>query len=131
MLLKPAKDAIDVGIYVSNIQKSLDFYHGILGLEKAGETPIAFGTIHRLQFGASDVKLIDPKKVPPAGIFGINKQLGFRYITFVIQDLSGLCAALKEKGVEFTVPETEIRPGTKIAMVKDPDDNIVEFVERG
>jgi hypothetical protein len=24
-----------------------------------------------------------------------------------------------------------IRPGTTIAMVKDPDGNIVEFVERG
>jgi hypothetical protein len=32
--------------------------------------------------------------------------------------------------VEFTVSEREIRPGVHIAMVKDPDGNIVEFVER-
>lgn len=130
MLIKPAKEAIDVGIYVSDIQKSLDFYQGALGLEKEGEAPIVFGTIHRLRFGASDIKLIDPKKVPPAGILGLHKQLGFRYITFQVTGLSDLCAGLKEKGVAFTVPETEIRPGVRIAMITDPDGNILEFVER-
>ena len=131
MLLKPAKDSVDLGIFVSNIKKSLEFYQGILGLEKTEELPTGFGTLHRLKFGTSDIKLMDPKKVPPAGAIGLEKQLGIRYITFVIKDLSGLCSVLKDKGVEFTIPETEIRPGTRIAMVKDPDGNIVEFVERG
>ena len=131
MLLKPAKDSVDLGIFVSNIKKSLEFYQGILGLEKTEELPTGFGTLHRLKFGTSDIKLMDPKKVPPAGAIGLEKQLGIRYITFVIKDLSGLCSVLKDKGVEFTIPETEIRSGTRIAMVKDPDGNIVEFVERG
>jgi catechol 2,3-dioxygenase-like lactoylglutathione lyase family enzyme len=130
-MLKPAKDSVDLGIFVSDIKKSLDFYNGILGLEKIEELPTGFGTLHRLRFGTSDVKLMDPKKVPPVGAIGLERQLGFRYITFVIHDLSGLCATLKEKGVEFTIPEQQIRPGTRIAMVKDPDGNIVEFVERG
>jgi hypothetical protein len=37
---------------------------------------------------------------------------------------------LKEKGVEFTVPETQVIPDTRIATVKDPDGNVFEFVER-
>jgi catechol 2,3-dioxygenase-like lactoylglutathione lyase family enzyme len=37
---------------------------------------------------------------------------------------------LKGKGIEFAVTEREARPGVRIAMVKDPDGNIVEFVER-
>ncbi len=131
MLLKPAKDSVDVGIFVSDIKKSLDFYQGILGLEKTEEVQTGFGTLHRLRYGTSDVKLMDPKKVPPAGLIGLEKQLGIRYLTFVIRDLSDLCAVLKQKGVEFTIPETQIRPGTRIAMVKDPDGNIIEFVERG
>lgn len=131
MSLNPAKDSVDVGIFVGDIKKSLDFYQGILGLEKTEELPTPFGTLHRLHFGTSDIKLMDPKKVPSAGAIGLEKQLGFRYLTFVIRDLSGLCATLKQKGVEFTIPETEIRPGTRIAMVKDPDGNIIEFVERG
>ena len=131
MALKPAKDSVDIGIFVSDIKKSLEFYQGTLGLETTEELPTGFGTLHRLRFGTSDVKLMDPKKVPPAGAIGLEKQLGIRYLTFVIRDLTGLCAELKGKGVEFTIPETQIRPGTRIAMVKDPDGNIIEFVERG
>lgn len=130
-MLKAAKDSIDLGIFVSDIQKSLAFYQGMLGLEKTEELQTGFGTLHRLRFGTSDIKLMDPKKVPPAGAIGLEKQLGIRYITFVIKELTALCAALKDKGVEFTIPETQIRPGTRIAMVKDPDGNILEFVERG
>jgi catechol 2,3-dioxygenase-like lactoylglutathione lyase family enzyme len=129
--MQAAKDSLDIGLFVSNIKASLDFYQGLLGLEKTEELQTPFGTLHRLHFGNSDVKLIDPKEVPPGGAIGIDKQLGIRYLTFVIKDLTGLCEGLRGKGVEFTIPETEFRPGTKIAMVKDPDGNIVEFVERG
>ena len=131
MPLNPAKDSVDLGIVVSDITKSLDFYQGMLGLEKSEELPTPFGALHRLHFGKSDIKLIDPKAVPSAGTIGLEKQLGFRYITFVINDISALCAELKDKGVEFTIPETEFRPGVRIAMVKDPDGNIVELVQRG
>jgi catechol 2,3-dioxygenase-like lactoylglutathione lyase family enzyme len=51
-------------------------------------------------------------------------------VTFVIENLSELCHDLQKIGIEFTVPEREIRPGVRIAMVKDPDGNVVEFVER-
>jgi catechol 2,3-dioxygenase-like lactoylglutathione lyase family enzyme len=130
-MMKAAKDSLDLGIVVSNIEASLRFYRDILGLEFVGIMPLWFGTMHRLRFGSSDFKLIEPKTVPPPGAIGLEKQLGFRYVTFVIENLSSLCSELREKGIEFTVSEREIRPGVHIAMVKDPDGNIVEFVERG
>ncbi len=129
-MMKPAKDSMDLGILASDIKASLNFYQNILGLEFVGISPVWFGTMHRLRFGTSDFKLIEPKTVPPKGAIGLEKQVGFRYVTFVIKNLSELCAELKAKGIEFTVPEKEVRPGTRIAMVKDPDGNIVEFVER-
>jgi catechol 2,3-dioxygenase-like lactoylglutathione lyase family enzyme len=129
-MMKPAKDSLDLGILVSDIKASLNFYQNILGLEVIGSNPVWFGTIHRLRFGTSDFKLVDPKTVPPKGAVGLEKQLGFRYVTFVIKNLTELCGDLKGKGIEFALPETQIRPGTRIAMVKDPDGNIVEFVER-
>jgi catechol 2,3-dioxygenase-like lactoylglutathione lyase family enzyme len=129
-MMKPAKDSLDLGVLVSDIKASLNFYQNILGLEFVGIFPLWFGTMHRLRFGTSDFKLIDPKVVPPGGVIGLEKQIGFRYVTFVIENLSELCADLQKKGIEFTVPEKEIRPGVRIAMVKDPDGNIVEFVQR-
>ena len=129
-MMKPAKDSLDLGIVVSDIKASLNFYQNILGLEFVGITPVQFGTMHRLRFGTSDFKLIEPKNVPPQGAIGLEKQLGFRYVTFVLKNLSELCAELRKKGIEFAAPEREIRQGVRIAMVKDPDGNIVEFVER-
>jgi catechol 2,3-dioxygenase-like lactoylglutathione lyase family enzyme len=129
-MMKPAKNSLDLGVIASDIKASLNFYQNILGLEFVGTVPLWFGTMHRLRFGTSDFKLIEPSTVPPAGALGLEKQLGFRYVTFVIENLSGFCAELKNAGIEFTVPEKEIRPGVRIAMVKDPDGNIVEFVER-
>jgi len=129
-MMKPGKDSLDLGILVSDIKASLHFYQNLLGLEFVGETPVWFGKMHRLRFGTSDFKLIESSSPPPKGPVGLEKQLGFRYVTFVVKNLSELCAGLKEKGVEFTIAEKEVRPGVRIAMVKDPDGNIVEFVQR-
>jgi catechol 2,3-dioxygenase-like lactoylglutathione lyase family enzyme len=112
-MMKPAKGSLDLSVIVSDIKVSLNFYQNILGLEFVGITPVRFGTIH-----------------PPRGIIGLENQLGFRYVTFVIKNLTQLCSDLKNEGIEFALPETEISPGVRVAMVKDPDGNIVEFVER-
>jgi catechol 2,3-dioxygenase-like lactoylglutathione lyase family enzyme len=129
-MMEPAKDCLDLGIVVSDINASLNFYQDLLGLKFIEKIPVWFGTMHRLRFGASDFKLIDPNNIPPKGLVGLDAQIGYRYVTFVIKNLSAICAKLREKGVVFEVPEREARPGVKIAMVRDPDGNIVEFVER-
>jgi catechol 2,3-dioxygenase-like lactoylglutathione lyase family enzyme len=129
-MIKPGKDSLDLGIVVSDIKASLNFYQNTLGLEFVGITPVWFGTMHRLRFGTSDFKLIEPQKVPPKGAIGLESQVGFRYVTFQVKNLSELCSELKSRGIEFALPERETRPGVRIAMVKDPDGNIVEFVER-
>lgn len=128
--MERGKDSIDLGIIVSDIEASLNFYRTILGLEFIESIPVPFGTLHRLRFGSSDVKLVEPKTVPPRGSIGLESQLGFRYLTFVVKNLSGLCLDLKGAGIEFVLPETEFRPGIWIALVKDPDGNTVEFLEK-
>jgi catechol 2,3-dioxygenase-like lactoylglutathione lyase family enzyme len=129
-MMEPAKDSLDLGILVSDIKSSLNFYQNILGLRFIEQIPSGFGTMYRLRFGNSDFKLIDPRVRPQRGPTGIENQLGFRYVTFCVKNLSKLCTELQKKGIEFVVTEEEARPGVRIAMVKDPDGNIVEFVER-
>ena len=129
-MMNPAKDSIDLGVLVSNIEASLHFYQELLGLKFIEKIPVWFGTMYRLRFGTSDFKLIDPSARPPQGLIGLESQVGFRYVTFVIKNLSDICKELRSKGVVFEVPEKELRPGVRIAMVRDPDGNVVEFVER-
>ncbi len=130
MGMTPAKNCVDIGILVKDIKKSLVFYQDILGLKKIGEMPIPFGHMHRMGFGDSFVKLIDPKTLPPAGTLGLTKALGFRYLTFQISNIDEVCAACQKAGVEFEMPKQELMPGVTIAMVRDPDGNVVEFVQR-
>jgi catechol 2,3-dioxygenase-like lactoylglutathione lyase family enzyme len=129
-MIEPAKDSLDLGILVSDINSSLNFYQNILGIKFIEQIPSSFGTMYRLRFGSSDLKLIDPHDRRQKGPIGIENQLGFRYVTFFVKNLSKLCKELQAKGIIFVVPEKEHRPGLHIAMVRDPDDNIVEFVER-
>ena len=128
-MMKLAREALDLGVFVSDINASLKFYQETLGLEKVDETKLPVGMMHRLSYGNSFLKLIDPNEMPPKGPTGLLDQLGFRYVTFPVKNISEICEALKEKGVTFNVPETELRPGVRIAMVEDPDGNTVEFVQ--
>ena len=129
-MMEPAKESLDLGILVSDIKASLTFYRDLLGLKYVEKIPVWFGTMYRMRFGNSDFKLIDPKNKPPKGPAGLEAQIGFRYVTFVIKNISKVCEELRKQGIEFEVPEKELRPGVRIAMVRDPDGNIVEFVER-
>jgi catechol 2,3-dioxygenase-like lactoylglutathione lyase family enzyme len=130
-MMQVAKDSIDIGIMCGAIDASLHFYDDLLGLTNVGVSEATAGTMHCLRFGTSDVKLIDPTHRPGTGPIGIDQQLGLRYLTFVVTNLDEVIQRLEAAHIAFTRPKTEIRPGTTIAMVKDPDGNIVEFVERG
>ena len=131
MPMQPAKNCVDIGIVVKDIKKSLRFYQELLGLKKIEEMPLWLGTMHRLGFGESFVKLIDPKKVPAGGKVGLDQELGFRYLTFQIANIDEVCQACEKAGVAFELPKKELRPGVRIAMVRDPDGNVVEFLQRG
>ena len=129
-MMIPAKDSLDIGLVVSDGRASLEFYQDVLGLRLVETMTMTSGTMHRLRFGTSELKLVELEATPPRGTVGLGRQLGFRYVTFAVTNLSELCERLRGLGVEFSVPEKEIRPGVRIAMVKDPDGNIVEFSER-
>jgi len=130
MGMKAAKNCIDLGIICKDINASLAFYHGLLGLPKIGEMPVPFGLMHRLAYGESFIKLIDPKVVPEAGPLGLTKALGFRYLTFQVLNIDEVCDECTKAGLKFDIPQQELMPGVTIAMVRDPDGNVVEFVQR-
>ena len=128
--MNPVKQNIDLGIVVSDPTECLHFYRDILGLEKTEEITMGLGTLHRLQYCNSDVKLLVPKKAKQSGPEGLQAQEGIRYFTMVISNIKEVVTKLTEENVPFEIPLTEIRPGTTIAMVRDPAGNVLEFVER-
>lgn len=129
-MMKPAREALDVNVFVSDITASLHFYQKLLGLEFVRKLRVKFGTMHVFQFGNSFFRLFEAEPTPPKGSVGLSSQTGYRAVVFPVRNLTEICSKLRAEAIEFTEPETEILPGIRMAMVKDPDGNIVEFMQR-
>jgi catechol 2,3-dioxygenase-like lactoylglutathione lyase family enzyme len=132
MAVQLAKSAIDLGIVISDSERSLAFYRDLLGFEHVADTPMPIaggGTMHRLNCGDTLLKLVKLDKDPKGdGSGGIAASTGLRYFTMIVSNLEEIMAQCEEAGVEVAVPITEARPGVTIGMVEDPDGNWVEFV---
>jgi catechol 2,3-dioxygenase-like lactoylglutathione lyase family enzyme len=133
MTVELAKQGVDLGIVISDSERSLEFYCGVLGLEHVADMPMPIGgggTMHRVQCGDSLIKLVNLTETPqPSPGGGIQGALGFRYLTLVISNLDEMATACGAAGVPIVVPVSQIREGVRILMVEDPDGNWVEFVE--
>jgi catechol 2,3-dioxygenase-like lactoylglutathione lyase family enzyme len=131
MSVQLTKDSIDLGIVTGDAPAALSFYRDLLGFEDLGETPMPGGAMHMLRCGTSMIKLVSPRKAPPATSppGGIGGSTGYRYWTISVSNLDELVAACASGGRTVVVPVTELRPGVRIAIVEDPDGNWVEFLE--
>ena len=133
MTVQLAKSAIDLGIVITDSEKSLAFYRDLLGFEHVADTPMPIaggGTMHRLNCGDTLLKLVNLNETPAReGRGGIAGATGLRYFTMIVSNLTEIMAACEAAGITIAVPITEVRTGVTIGMVEDPDGNWVEFVE--
>lgn len=69
----------------------------------------------------NDGKTAEPPMSPYQGLdhFGLR-----------VDDLEAAAVELKAKGCEFTMEPTQIRPGTRIAFVRGPQNVSIELLER-
>ena len=131
MTAKLAKPALDVGVVTNDIDRALAFYQGVLGFVKDSDFVFpGVGKLHRLRVGESFFKLLAPEKAtparPPGG--GITGASGLRYVTFQLTNLDETVEACREAGGRVTVEPRLLRPGVRMAMLEDPDGNIVEIL---
>ena len=137
------------GIIVSDLERSIDFYHGILGLEFANEPSPVFddpelgpkvgvpGAALRqvtLKAGDHQVELLE-YAAPPSPIDEPVPQnaLGAHHIGFLVDDIDGKVRELQDKGVEFLGDVTSIDEGVlagwRWVYFRDPDGITLELVE--
>ncbi|MEZ5340401.1 MAG: VOC family protein [Acidimicrobiales bacterium] len=130
MTLHLTKRAIDLGIVVTDVERSLHFYRDVLGFDFVAETPMGGGaTMQRLMCGDSMIKLVKLATNPPDGVpGGYSQATGLRYFTINCANVAEMAAVCERAGATIAVPPTELRPGVTICMVEDPDGNWVEFV---
>jgi catechol 2,3-dioxygenase-like lactoylglutathione lyase family enzyme len=124
---------VDVGIVVRDGEGALRFYRDVLGCKHEGDNPYPFGGVmHRLMAGESMIKIVVPDPAPPADAprGDIAAATGVRYLTFSVDDLDALLRQCEQAGTPVVRGATEMAPGVRIAIVADPEGNLVEFLER-
>jgi lactoylglutathione lyase len=144
------KTAIDLGMVVQDVDKSVAFYTQAVGLNEmpgfqadgqftgdAGLTDHHAVSVRVLVLGdgpaASRLKLIAlPEAKPKRGDTQfIHSEFGFRYLTIGVKDMARAVARLEKAGVKplgkcpIALPSAANR---WICVVRDPDGNFVELV---
>lgn len=138
---------IGVGVVVSDMERSLDFYVNGIGMVKTGNFTINedFGKRSGLTNGvAVDVNILKLENSPEANewklmSFGkkagharpkyIQDDTGMQYITIQVKALKGVIERLKQQKVNFlgNTP-TALNQNLHFVFVQDPDGNFVELI---
>lgn len=136
---------LEIGLTVRDLEGSLAFWRDALGLaeisridnpvDTACSSGIASGayTVVRLQLpGGERLKLFEP--VAPAGAAHPGERplstVGLAFITLIVDDIAGVIDDMAARSFEARLPDpVELRPGVFVALVDDPDGNVVELVQ--
>lgn len=140
---------IGIGVVVSDLEKSLDFYINVIGFKKVGgfEVDEDFATRSGLTGGppitVTTLKLEDKPEATEWKVISFGKKapdplpkyiqdiVGMRFITINVNDLSPVLKRIKEHKVEL-LGETPIPLGSSgenhFVMVSDPDGILIELI---
>jgi lactoylglutathione lyase len=118
---------------VSDLQRSLDFYTRVLGMQllRRKDYPDGKFTLAFVGFDSEDKAAV----LELTYNWGVEKyDLGNAYghIAIEVEDAYATCAAVKENGGTVTREAGPMKHGaTVIAFVQDPDGYKIEFIQRG
>lgn len=122
-----------VGMTSGNMDRTIDFYCGLLGLTLALRKKNARGELVFLDTGNGMLEISCPvasiarsRDVPP-------HEAGMRHLTFAYDDIDAIVEKLDAAGIDIIeYPRKAIYTEMlqRVAFVRDPDGIIVELVER-
>jgi methylmalonyl-CoA/ethylmalonyl-CoA epimerase len=123
-----------VAIVVADIDESLKFWRDALGIEMSHieDVPSQKAQVAFLPLGDSEVELVKPTADDTgAAKFLAERGGGMHHLCFETDDVVGMLASLKEKGVKLINEEPIVLPGRKMAFVhpKSTGGVLVELYE--
>jgi predicted enzyme related to lactoylglutathione lyase len=137
---------LEIGICCADLDRLVAFYTDVVGCSfvnvlevpaeksrQAGVTDAGY-RVARLQTPYGErLKLLQPgrKPEPPESAAQLLSRRNAYYITFIIDDLDTMLQRLVAAGCEMLAgPEKlEVRPGTFLVFCRDPEGNVLEFVQ--
>jgi glyoxylase I family protein len=126
------KARMQIGLTVSDIQRSRHFYGELLGLKEEPEMklPASMQTVGNVRygfvFGKTTIKFWGKGELP-SRTGAPARYTGIRLITVPVEDTDAAYAQLTERGVEVKVKPHDLQGLARVMFVTDPDGNFIEF----
>jgi len=122
-------ERFEVGI-VSADRTVVDFYAAVFQLDELSAGEHGVGTLYRLRSPGAVIKVMVPRE-PPADDdrqpFLAHK--GLAYLTMFVTDLDSVIERCPARGGTVVRPAFEFEPGSRLAIIRDPDGNTIEVTE--
>ena len=123
-----------IAVVVEDIDSSLAFWEGALGIKvgKVESVPAQKANVAFLPIGDGEVELVQPTD-PESGIgkFLNDRGGGMHHLCLEVDDIAGMLAQLKEKGIRLINESPLEMEGRKIAFIhpKSASGVLVELYE--
>lgn len=116
-------------IRVKDLQKSLDFYEKLLNMTFVKKKRLDDCELYYLEDEdhTAQIELTYNDETPQNGYENGN---AFGHFAFSVESFDKFTEKLHSLGYEYLYEPYTIFSGTKIAFVKDPDGNEIEFIEK-
>lgn len=117
-------------ITVRDLQRSVDFYTGLLGFTVDHEMDIPESNLKIifLRLGNTMLELFGVPNVQGEVLSDVNEVVGFKHIALLTDDVDREYERLKNKGVKFRITPTTVQ-SVRIAFFKDPDGVDIELIK--
>ena len=118
-------------IRVGDLQRSIDFYTGVMGMEllRTSDRPEQKYKLAFVGYGDESRGAV-LELTYNYGVESYDIGAGFGHIAIAVQDAAAACAAVKAKGGTVTREAGPVKGGTTvIAFVADPDGYKIELIE--
>jgi catechol 2,3-dioxygenase-like lactoylglutathione lyase family enzyme len=115
------------GIKSADVERSIHFYCGVLGLERLETINLLGRDFH---FVGNDTIRIEIEAAAPGDPQAdMGRSAGLYHLALAVDDLEAVAERLRRAGVTFLLPPSQFRPDRKIAFFRDPDGVFIQLIQ--
>ena len=120
-------------IRVRDLDKSIDFYTRLLGMNELRRTDFEGGrfTLAFVGYGDEESSAVVELTYNWDQAEPYELGDGFGHLAIAVPDAYAVCEAMEKEGIDVPRPAGPMKHGTRvIAFIKDPDGYMIELVQR-